>query len=117
VIQVVEIDSGEPVPFEIEPSPGLLHENVALGRARWTPDGRALVYIGQDDDGRIGVFAQDFAPGRDTSDTRRPVAGFSRDFLTESLGISPDGSSIVISALFESRSLKLAEGVSLSGWN
>jgi len=42
--------------------------------------------------------------------------GFSTDFITESFGISPDGKSLVISAMVERRSLKLAEGVSLGAW-
>jgi Tol biopolymer transport system component/tRNA A-37 threonylcarbamoyl transferase component Bud32 len=116
VIKVVEIESGETVPFEIELFRKKIHENVVVGRARWTPDGGRVVFVGQNDEGLTGIYVQDFIPGRDTSDSRRPVAGFSNDFATESFGVSPDGARIVISAMMEQRSLKLAENVSLVGW-
>jgi serine/threonine protein kinase len=114
VIKVVEMESGEMVPFEVELPTRMLHENIVIGRARWTPDSRQIVYVGQDEDGHFGIYAQDFVPGRDTSGSRKPLAGFSKDFITESHGISPDGKSIVISVLSERLSLKLAEHVSLS---
>jgi serine/threonine protein kinase/Tol biopolymer transport system component len=116
VIQVVEIETGEVVLFEIELSAMVIELDVTAGRARWTPDSRAIVYIGEDDEGRTGVFVQDFVPGRDTSESRRPLGGFSKEFVTESHGVSPDGKNIVISAMFDQRCLKLAEYVSLSGW-
>lgn len=71
---------------------------VNLGRARWMPDGRAIAFVGQDDRGINGLFVQDFAPGRDTSVTRRPLAGFDPEFLTESFAIAPDGKAVVIAA-------------------
>ncbi len=114
VIHVVEIESCELVPFEIDLPGRMLHENIVLGRARWAPDGHKIVYVGQDEQGHFGIYVQDFIPGRDTSESRKPLAGFSKDFITESLGVSPDGKSIVISVTSERRSLKLAEYVSLS---
>ena len=74
-------------------------------------DGRRIAFIGANAEGRSGVFVQDFAPGRDTSASRRPVAGFAPDVLTESLGVSPDGKNLVISTLQEYSSLMLAEGL------
>jgi TolB protein len=116
VIQVVEIEAGEMVPFEIELSAKKMHENVVIGRARWTADGSGIVYIGQNEEGLTGIYVQAFTPGRDTSDSRKQLAGFSKDFVTESLGVSPDGKSLVISAMSEQRSLKLAEFVRLDRW-
>jgi serine/threonine protein kinase/Tol biopolymer transport system component len=116
VILAVEIETGEMVPFEIVLPLMALDQVVVLGRCRWTPDGCAIAYISVDDKGHTGVFVQDFVPGQDTSRSRRPLAGFSPDFTTESLGISPDGKSIVISAMIDQQSLKLAEGVELQGW-
>jgi Tol biopolymer transport system component len=116
VILAVEIETGELVPFEIVLSGMALDQVVVPGRCRWTPNGRAIVYIGVDDEGRSGVFMQDFVPGQDTSRSRRPLAGFSTDFTTESLGVSPDGNSIAISASIDQQSLKLAGGVGLQWW-
>jgi serine/threonine protein kinase len=116
VIKVVEIESGEMVPFEIELFRKKIHENVVVGRSRWAPDGRRIIFVGQNEEGLTGIYVQDFIPGRDTSDSRRLVTGFSGEFVTESFGVSPGGSRIVISAMTVRRSLKLAENVSLADW-
>jgi len=112
LIRVAEVETGTLVPFEIEVSwPPSASNQILFGRARWTPDGRRIAFIGANAEGRSGVFLQDFVPGRDTSATRRAVAGFAPDVLTESLGVSPDGKSLVVSTLQEYSSLTLAEGL------
>jgi hypothetical protein len=69
-----------------------------LGRCRWMmPDGKALVFLGQNADGVNGLFIQEFTLGVDTSITRRPLAGFDPD-NSESFGISPDGQFITIAS-------------------
>jgi TolB protein len=113
VIQVVDISTGDLVPFAIELFPEDTHSNVLFGRARWTPDGNAIAFIAQDEEGRFGVFVQDFVPGRDTTPSRRPVAGFADELATESLGISPDGTTLVVSAAVDRWSLSLADNVPL----
>jgi Tol biopolymer transport system component len=115
-IQVVDVTSGELLPFEIEQGSAERHQNVVFGRARWTPDGQAIVYVGQGDQGRIGIFRQDFVPGEDTSATRTPLTGFTRDSITESLGISPDGRAVAVSVMQDQRTLRLAEHVPLTAW-
>ena len=57
------------------------------------------------------VFVQDFSPGRDTSGTRRPLAGFVPDQIVESFGFSPDGRHLTIAVREQQSSLLLAEGV------
>ncbi|HKF45230.1 MAG TPA: protein kinase [Thermoanaerobaculia bacterium] len=84
---------------------------IRVGRARWTPDGRAIAFVGQDENGVHGIFEQDFVPGRDTSGTRRPVGGFDRQAETESFGISPDGSTIVLASWERIFSVVEASGV------
>jgi serine/threonine protein kinase len=113
-IGVVEIATGRVVPFEIATHyrPAPTASSVLIGRSRWLPDGRAIAWIGEDDDGRTGVFAQEFAPGRDTSESRRKLAGFSPEYLSESFGISPDGRRLTLSTLEQSSNLMLAEGLS-----
>jgi TolB protein len=110
-IRVVEIESGNVVPFEIEIGYRLSAPNIVLGRARWMPDGRAIAFVGMDAQGRSGVFVQDFTPGRDTAATRRPLAGFSSAYVTESFGIAPDGRRLTLSTLEQSGSLMIAEGL------
>lgn len=110
-LRVAETATGARVPFEIrigvpEGKPGL-----ALGRARWMPGGAAIAFIGQDEKGVNGVYVQDFAPGKDTARTRRPLAGFDPERTTESFGISPDGGRLTIASWEQLFSLMLAERV------
>ncbi len=110
-LKVVSAEDGREVPFQIrlelkERTPGY-----SLGRARWTPDGSAIAFVAQDDAGLHGVFVQDFSPGRDTSSTRRPLAGFVPDQIVESFGFSPDGRYVTIAVREQQSSLLLAEGV------
>jgi serine/threonine protein kinase len=107
-IRFVEIASGRPLSggFDVAVR---LRTGPVWGRCRWLPDGRALAFIAQDEAGVSGVYQQDFVPGVDTRATRRKIAGFSPDYVTESLAISPDGTKIVVSRMEEIRSIMLAE--------
>jgi Tol biopolymer transport system component len=112
VIRVVNVETLALEPFELSVTwPSMGGGQVIYGRARWTPDGGRIAFIGVDADGRTGVYLQDFAPGRDTTASRRAVAGFESDTITESLGLSPDGKTLVISNLEEYSSLQLVEGL------
>ncbi|HEY5611010.1 MAG TPA: hypothetical protein VIL97_07375, partial [Thermoanaerobaculia bacterium] len=84
---------------------------VGIGRGRWMPDGRQFVVVGRDDQSRFGVYVQDFDPERDTSSTRRKLAGFDPEHPTESLGFVPDGSAIVLSELEPLSVISIAEGL------
>ncbi len=84
---------------------------VQPGRSRWTPDGKQVIFAGQDEKGLDGVFIQDFVPGKDTASTRRPFAGFDPDWITESLGLSPDGKRLMLSESERVFNLMIAEGV------
>jgi eukaryotic-like serine/threonine-protein kinase len=112
VVHVVEVDGGARVPFEIGVDwPPAANKQILWGRARWMPGGRAIAFVGSDAEGSSGVYVQDFAPGRDTTSSRRPLAGFSPDSLVESLGVSPDGKRLVVSTLHQGSTLFLAEGL------
>jgi len=110
-VHFVDTETGRPLPFTISVpftanAPGIIY-----GRARWSRDGKIVYYVGQDGAGLTGVFAQDFAPGTDTSATRRPVAGFSPEYVTESLGFSPDGTRVTISTGEEFATIMVADNV------
>jgi Tol biopolymer transport system component len=109
-LKVVRLEDGVLEPFEI-----LVDQHrrttISLGRARWLANGKAIAFVGQDDDGAIGIYTQDFVPGRDTRATRRPVAGFDPDVASESFGIAPDGSRLVIAGWVQLFSLMEAEGL------
>ncbi len=83
----------------------------SLGRTRWMPDGKAVAFIGQDQKAAYGVYVQDFVPGKNTSATRRPLAGFDSGIATESFGISPDGKHVTMAGWEQVFSLMVAERV------
>ena len=112
LVRVAETESGALLPFHIEVrSPATATNQILDGRARFTPDGRSIVFVAANEAGRYGVYRQDFEPGRDTQATRRAVTGFAPDLLTESLGLSPDGKRLAISTMQQFASLQLAEGL------
>ncbi|MDL2717230.1 MAG: protein kinase [Acidobacteriota bacterium] len=106
-IGAVRLEDATPVPFEAVVSGAIANR----GRHRWLPDGRTLVFLTSGGKEILGLTAQTFVPGTDTASSRRPVAGFTTDSLTESFGISPDGSRMTISEFQVSTGLLLAEGV------
>jgi WD40 repeat protein len=86
---------------------------VTLGRARWVPasDGktpRAIAFIDQDARGATGVSIQDFVPGRDTSATRKPLRPFDSIAPIETLGVSPDGTRVIVSVADDTSSIMWA---------
>ena len=109
-LHVVGVDNGSEEIFQTTVQ-GFRNTAATLGRSRWMPDGRHFIFTGQDEKGLVGVFIQDFTPGKDTLATRRPLAGFDPDSITESLGLSPDGSRLVLSKSERMFSLLVAEGV------
>lgn len=112
-VSLIDLASGEIHPFAtLEAREGRI-ANIALGRARWWPDSKSIIFIGADATGVTGVFRQDVVLGKNTDHTRRRLAGFSRDYDTESLGLAPDGSFLILSALYETTSLQIVEDVPL----
>lgn len=105
-IQVVRLDDGEPVPFEVR-----IPSFSGAGRGRWLPDGSGIAFVGLDDRGRSGVFIQDFRPGHNTDATRRAVGGFQSELWTESFGISPDGRFLTLALKEPHMSLIVARNV------
>ncbi len=111
LLKVRRVADGAPAPFEIALLVRDAKAGASVGRSRWIPDGRALVFVAQDERGFLGVYAQDFVPGQDTTRTRRPLAGFERDMAVESFGISSDGSRMTVSVWDQMFSLSVAERV------
>jgi len=114
IIRVVTLENGTLAPFEIMLRGDALRtisSSQGVGRPRWMPDGKAIAFVGFDHAGLTGVFVQDFVPGRDTTATRRKLAGFDPDYITETYAISPDGTRIVLSLLDLQSNIMMAEGV------
>jgi Tol biopolymer transport system component len=82
----------------------------ADGRARWFADGKSIAFVGASGD-EIGVWVQDFIPGRDTTGTRRKLTGFESEWFVESFDLSPDNERIVLSRIRPGGTVMLAENV------
>ncbi|HMM33780.1 MAG TPA: hypothetical protein PKA62_03470, partial [Thermoanaerobaculia bacterium] len=80
------------------------------GRPRWMTDGR-LAFVGVDEQGLTGIFAQEVVAGADTTATRRRLGGFDPTLAAESFAISPDGAALIIAARESLSSVVLAEPV------
>jgi len=109
-LQIARLSDGELVDFAVDIDT-IRATTANLGRARWMPDGRSIAFLGQDEMGTNGVFVQEFAPGRDTTSTRRKLAGFDPDIEAETFGISPDASRIALAGREMVSSLVLLEGL------
>jgi hypothetical protein len=107
----VEIETGRLAAAAIDLGSTTRVASITLGRGRWTREGAAVAYTGIDGRGRTGIFEQDFDPERDTASTRRPMAGFDDELQTESFGVAPDGSRVVLAVIRETHSLMLADGL------
>ncbi len=93
VIGVASIEDGRILPYEIT-IPMRRQSVLLLGRARWTPDGTSIAFIGQDENGVTGVFIQPFSPDRSPTGAATPVAGFDAARIVESFDI--DASRVVL---------------------
>jgi Tol biopolymer transport system component len=113
-IHVIEIETGAQIPFEIKAVRGVKGQTTlagSLGRCRWMPDGKSIAYIDSNERGDLGIYVQDFIPGKNTFATRRAIAGFDSDKQTETFGISPDGKFITLSEMELLSSLVRVENV------
>ena len=87
--------------------------NFSPGRARWTADGKAIVYLACDEDGSCGLQQQDFVFGKDTSSTVRKISEFDLYAPAESFSMSPDGKHYTVSSSEESARLVITNPISL----
>jgi len=110
-LHVVDVETGVVDPHPIRVPLQLQAGGIIYGRNRWMPTGSVLAFVGMDEQGLSGIYVQDFVPGEDTSSTRRKLAGFSPEFITESFGISPDGKRVTIAGVEPSYRVMLAENV------
>jgi serine/threonine protein kinase/roadblock/LC7 domain-containing protein len=109
-LRVARVSDGKDTGFAV-PIRATHRTGAILGRMRWTPDGKAIAYLGQDENGVNGVFVQDFVPGVETTKTRRALGGFDRERATESFGISPDGKTLAIAGWEQLFSILSVDGV------
>jgi hypothetical protein len=66
-LRVVGVMDGSPQSFEVRLPIRNSNAGGSVGRSRWMPDGRAIAFIGQNENGINGIFVQEFVPGKDTS--------------------------------------------------
>ena len=114
-VEVLSLEDGASVDYRIDcVMDAIAAGSIAAARSRWLPDGSGIAFLCEETVGdalRIGLFVQDFVPGRDTSATRRPLISIDGDRITESFGFSPDGASVMLSQLELRQSVVLAENL------
>ena len=76
-------------------------------RVQWFGTSHTVAFRALDPSGHVAVFAQEFRPGADTTNTRRPLIVAE----AETFAISPDGTKAVLSLIDEASGLMMAEGV------
>lgn len=106
-LRVYRFADGKPTAFHAR----LLSWQTLGGRDRWLPGGKSIAFTGMDDRGAVGIFAQEFDPGRDTSSTRHPLLAFDRNIPIETFGFSPDGKRLIVEGQESTNSLLLIEGI------
>jgi Tol biopolymer transport system component len=105
-IRVVRLDDGAPVAALTFAG---RHDNP--GRSRWMPDGRTLVFCGDDEAGNAALLRQPIVAGRDTRSERQVVARSDERRTIESFGISPVDGHLVVAAGWNESDVFLAEGI------
>ncbi|HET8647719.1 MAG TPA: hypothetical protein VFO85_19630, partial [Vicinamibacteria bacterium] len=108
-LRVAHLAGGAALPFEVRLPPWSPGGTIDQGRCRWLPDGRALAYVAQDQEGRYSVFVQEFAPGGAAGRPRRLASD--PDLDAESLGVSRDGALLTVSFREQLFDLMLADDV------
>jgi hypothetical protein len=111
-IRVVDIASRQAVPFAIGVDYTMDESNadITRGRARWKSD-TAIMFVGQDALGNVGIFEQSFTPGGYDGQKPRLVVASTPGRMTESFDVSPDGKRIVVSFGNYTRNVMIVDGV------
>ncbi|MGE5837309.1 MAG: hypothetical protein ACM4AI_22740, partial [Acidobacteriota bacterium] len=111
-VHVARIADGKQMisPIGLPPA-GRLLAMISLGRGRWRPDGRAILYIGADAKGKSAIIEQAFRPGEDTTATRRVLKASEEGLSVESFGVSPDGKRVTISFVDDQYAIMRLEGL------
>jgi serine/threonine protein kinase len=102
-LHVQRVEDGQAVDFRIE--------GLSAWRARWLKGGKQIAFLHREGRNPLGIYVQDFVPGRDTTASRRRLAGFDSDRETESFGFSRDESRVALSQTEYGAALLLVEGV------
>jgi eukaryotic-like serine/threonine-protein kinase len=110
-LRVSRFSDGKPTAFQLALEIRRGFSATSVGRPRWMPDGKSIVFVGQNEQGVYGLYVQEFDPDHNTDRTRRPWGSFDADLSVESFGISPDGSRITLAGWEQLATLVMAEHV------
>jgi serine/threonine protein kinase/Tol biopolymer transport system component len=110
LVRVLRMPDGGATRFEVPLPAWTAGGTIDQGRCRWTPDGRALAYVGRAEHGACAVLLQEFA-AEGPRGRRRLLADLGPDLDAESLAFSPDGTQLIVSFREQLNDLMLAESV------
>ncbi|HET9316833.1 MAG TPA: hypothetical protein VFQ51_14665, partial [Vicinamibacteria bacterium] len=110
-LRVARVADGALTPLEIRFPRWSPRTTIDQGRCRWLPDGRGLVYVGREGDGRYAVYLQPIDADVRPQGPPRRVTAVDPDLDAESLAVAPDGRRLIVSLREQIFDLMLADGV------
>jgi Tol biopolymer transport system component len=109
-LRVVRVEDGALMPFVMS---GLVTAPAPYtpGRSRWRPDGNGLYVLAQERSGRLALYEQPFTETTAAVTPGTPLLTSPPDSEIETLAVSPDGKTLVISYASSVSHLYLAKGL------
>jgi Tol biopolymer transport system component len=111
LLRVARMEDGSLTPFEIAFPRWSPRTTIDQGRCRWLPDGKGLVYVGREANGRYGAYLQAIGADMRAMGAPRRLAGLDPDLDVESLAVAPDARHVVVSFREQMFDLMLADGL------
>ncbi len=110
-LRVARVEDGALLPFEVAFPRWSPRTTIDQGRSRWLPDGRGLVYVNREGDGRYAVYRQAVRADMRPQGAPQRLTALDPDLDAESLAVSPDGRHLIVSFREQIFDLMLADGV------
>lgn len=108
-VTTVRTDDGKPDDYRADiPQGGFSFTRITVGRGRWMPDGKSILVLTRDPQGRFVIDRFPFAPDAGRVTGKPFVPPFDSSVAIESFGVSPDGRRIAIAAVARTNSLMVA---------
>jgi serine/threonine protein kinase/Tol biopolymer transport system component len=108
-VTTVRTEDGKPDDYRADiPQGGFSFTRITVGRGRWMPDGKSILILTRDPQGRFVIDRFPFAAGAGRVTGTPFVSPFDSSVAFESFGVSPDGRKITVAAVARTNSLMVA---------
>ena len=110
-VTTIRTEDGKPDDFRVDlPQGGLSLARIVIGRCRWMPDGRSVLFLTRDAKG-FRIDESPYSPAARSASGRPIVPAFDPSVEIETFGVSPDGKRITVAGVTKTNSLMVAERV------